>query len=467
MSAAAFQPAFAPRPAPAPAARPMAAPAPARDDGRHRELKRALFAYFWLLILEGALRKWTFESAANAFLVIRDPVVLWIYVLALRDRVFPLNFGMFWTGALASAGMALMFMQIFTDQLHPVVAAYGWRSYFLHLPLVFLLPKVLNFADLQKIGRWILIISIPMALLMAAQFELSPDHILNKSSIENKLQIISASGHVRPPGTFSFITGPAQFYPWVIAFLFAALSWRAAYPVWLRLGAAMCVVLVLPVSGSRMLVVNCLLVVVAATGFFRSEQIRRPLAFMLVLAAIALPVLSFTPVFKNSVEVFQERWSNAAESEGQGRGALYGMTKRTASDFTSIIDVIPETPLLGMGMGLGTNVGAKLTRSYVGFQLAESEWPRLVQETGAVFGLALIFTRLGLTIFLFVHAWRAFLDDNNILAWLMFAACAPLVLYGGTGQPTALGFMCFGAGLALAAAKNPTPSFRTVDQPWL
>ena len=467
MQAASFQPAFAPRPAPAPAARTMAASAPARDDGRHRELKRAIWVYFWLLIFEGALRKWTVESAANAFLVIRDPVVLWIYVLSLRDRVFPLNFGMFWTGALASAGMALMFMQIFTDQLHPVVGAYGWRSYFLHLPLVFLLPKVLNFADLQKIGRWILVISIPMALLMAAQFELPPDHILNNSAIENKLQI-TGGGHVRPPGTFSFITGPAQFYPWVIAYLFAALSWRAAYPVWLRLGAAVCAVLVLPLSGSRLLLFNCLIVVlVAATGFFRSEQIRRPLAFMLVLAAIALPILSFTPVFKNSVEVFQERWSNAAESEGQGRGAAYGMTVRTINDFTAIFYVIPDTPLLGMGMGMGTNVGAKLTRSYVGVQLAESEWPRLVQETGPVFGLALIFTRLGLTIFLFVNAWRAFRDDNNILAWLMFAACGPHVLYGGTAQPTALGFMCFGAGLTLAAAKSPRPSFRTVDQPWL
>jgi len=282
------------------------------------------------------------------------------------------------------------------------------------------------------------------------------------------MQILSASGHVRPPGTFSFITGPADFYPWVIAFLFAALSWRAAYPVWLRLGSALCVVLALPVSGSRMFVINCLLVVVvAATGFFRSEQIRRPLAFMLVLAAIALPVLSFTPVFQNSLDVFSERWANAAEAEGEGRGALYGMTKRTINDFTGIFDVIPDTPPLGLGMGMGTNVGSKLTRSFVGFQLAEAEWPRLVQESGPVFGLALILTRLGLTLFLFVSAWRAFVSDNNILAWLMFAACAPLVLYGNTGQPTSLGFLCFGAGLTLAAAKNPTPSFRAANQPWL
>jgi len=164
--------------------------------------------------------------------------------------------------------------------------------------------------------------------------------------------------------------------------------------------------------------------------------------------------------------VFQERWNNAAEAEGQG-SAMRGMSKRTYNDFASAFEVIPETPLLGEGMGMGTNVGAKLMDNRVGFQLAESEWPRLVQESGPIFGLALIFTRLGLTIFLFVSAWRAFREDHNILAWLMFAACGPTVLYGNTGQPTALGFMCFGAGLTLAAAKNPTPTFRAADQPWL
>lgn len=467
MQAAAFEPTFSPRPAPGAAGRPMAARlAPARSDDKYRALKQWIWAYFWLLIFEGALRKWSFQQATNAFLIIRDPVALVIYLLALRDRVFPLSFGMFWITALATAGMGLLFAQVYIDGLHPLVAAYGWRSYFLHLPLVFLLPRVFNFADLQKLGRWILIISIPMALLMAAQFELPLDHILNISAIENKLQI-TASGHVRPPGTFSFITGPAAFYPWVIAFLFAALSWRSAYPVWLRLGASLCALLVQPVSGSRTLVVNCVIVVlVAATGFFRSEQIRRVLAFMLVLGSIALPLFSLTDVFKNSVAAFVERWDAAAETEGEG-SAMRGMSKRVLNDFMGAFEVIPETPVLGEGIGVGTNVGAKLMNNRVGFQLAEAEWPRLVQESGPVFGLLLILTRLGLTLFLFVNAWRAFRDDYNVLAWLLFAACSPLVLYGGTGQPTALGFMCFGAGLTLAAAKNPTPTFRAANQPWL
>lgn len=207
---------------------------------------------------------------------------------------------------------------------------------------------------------------------------------------------------------------------------------------------------------------SCLIVLLlAGMGFFQSEQIRRPLAFLAVVAAVALPVLAVTPVFNTSLAVYEERWNAAAEAEGEGRGAVYGMTKRTVNDFTGILDVIPDTPPLGLGLGMGTNVAAVLMNNRAGFQLAESEWPRMIQECGPIYGLMVIIMRVSLTAYLFVSAWRAFRTDNNTLAWLLFAGSAPLMLYGQTGQPTSLGFMVFGAGLCLAAARNPTPVFQS------
>ena len=48
-----------------------------------------------------------------------------------------------------------------------LITAYGVRSNFLHLPLIFIFPAVMNLEDVKRIGRWTVIGMIPMAILMA------------------------------------------------------------------------------------------------------------------------------------------------------------------------------------------------------------------------------------------------------------------------------------------------------------
>ena len=54
-----------------------------------QNLRRLLWLYLWLLIFEGAFRKWIVPQLSSPLLLIRDPVVVLIYVLALRARLFP------------------------------------------------------------------------------------------------------------------------------------------------------------------------------------------------------------------------------------------------------------------------------------------------------------------------------------------------------------------------------------------
>ena len=54
-------------------------------------LRLLVWLYFWLLLWEGALRKWFFPSLSTPLLVVRDPVVLLIYAIALAKHVFPFN----------------------------------------------------------------------------------------------------------------------------------------------------------------------------------------------------------------------------------------------------------------------------------------------------------------------------------------------------------------------------------------
>ena len=53
-------------------------------------LRRLIWLYFWLLMFEGALRKWVPPLSAP-LLVVRDPLVLLIYFHAVRCRRFPVD----------------------------------------------------------------------------------------------------------------------------------------------------------------------------------------------------------------------------------------------------------------------------------------------------------------------------------------------------------------------------------------
>src|SRR5207237_9520751 len=52
-------------------------------------LKRAIWVYFFLLIFEGVFRKWLLPQYSDVLLVVRDPVVIVIYMLAIKARLFP------------------------------------------------------------------------------------------------------------------------------------------------------------------------------------------------------------------------------------------------------------------------------------------------------------------------------------------------------------------------------------------
>src|SRR4030095_5819480 len=106
-----------------------------------------------------------------------------------------------------------------------LVTAYGFRSNFLHLPLIFVFPSVFDADDVRKIGWWILLGMIPMSLLMALQFHSAPDSFINRTvGLGEGEQITAGGGKIRPPGTFSFISGPIHYVAAAAAFvLYGAL----------------------------------------------------------------------------------------------------------------------------------------------------------------------------------------------------------------------------------------------------
>ncbi len=405
-------------------------------------LRRLTWTYFWLLIFEGALRKWVIPGLSNQLLVVRDPVLILLYVLAMSKGVFPGNGFVLATVAL---GVTTFAASLLTDPGHFAVALFGFHADFLHLPLIFLIPKIWTIEDIKKIGFWTLVVMLPMAFLIVLQFRLPADSIINEGSQHTAVQIEAGLGKIRPPGTFSFTSGCVQFLTLSAALLLYALIKRQVYPRWLVSAAAPCILLSVALSGSRSSLgaMTVLIIGLCLICFLKPKFVGGSINVILTVAVGYFLVASWS-VFSEGVDVLNYRVGGEIKSS---------IVDRYLGGLTAPFDVVSITPALGFGLGRGTNAGAVLMGKQGSFMLAEDELPRIVMESGPILGFSYILLRLAIIGYLGFVAFAA-LGRENPLPVLLFFYVTPLMLTGQFGQPTTLGFAVIGAGLCLAAARD-------------
>ena len=415
----------------------------------YKTIKWLIWLYFFLLIYEGALRKWIVPSLANPLLIIRDPVVILIYVQALAKGAFPEDG---FVAGIIGLGILTFLISLVTGTGNLFVSLFGWRTNFLHLPLIFLMPKVLSPKDVRRLCIGLLISALPMALLVMYQFKAGPTAWVNVGVGGSEgSQLDVGFGKIRPPGTFSFTNGLANYISLVAACLLYAVLDRKYYPRWLVFSAAPATILMIVVSASRATVSS----VVISIGVLVLICLRRPgyigSSFKFVL--LALPGLYLV----TSLSVFQEGMMVHTTRFGEtGGGVQHGIIERALGDYIDGFSAAAEAPLFGWGLGIGTNAGAGMLSGGVrSFLLAEGEWARVVKESGPILGLGFLFFRVSMAFYIGLIALYAF-GRKNPLALLIFSSAFLLVIGGQFGQPTALGFAVFGAGLCLAAANEET-----------
>jgi hypothetical protein len=419
------------------------------------KIKIFIWIYIVLLIVEGALRKWVVPSLATPLLVVRDPVLFVIYGLAASAGLFPRNGWIAFLGGLAVASVAL---SVVAGQTHPVIMLYGLRTNYLHLPLIWVIAKVFDRRDVEKVGLFFLFTAIPMTLLMVMQFRSPYDAFVNRgvgldTGEGSPTQLFGADGRIRPPGLFAFVTGPQLFYPLVAAFLLGQLgTTRLKLPWWLLIAMALAIGIALPVSISRTVMLGTCavgVVYVFSLRYTTSKAINlgRPL---LVLGVLFIALYQL-PVFKEGMRVFMIRWTEAAvSSEGEGWSDV---ANRTAQTYLNPLYYAQAAPFFGMGIGIASNVAAHYF-SWAGIWIAEEEWGKNLMELGPVLGFTFIGYRVALTFSLGLIALRALRSKRDALPILIFSACAIAISQGQLGPPTILGFAVLGPGLLLAAL-NP------------
>jgi hypothetical protein len=315
---------------------------------------------------------------------------------------------------------------------------------------------VLRQKDLLALAKVALCISIPNTLLLVAQFYLPQDAWVNRG-VGGSLDgagFAGALGRFRPPGTFSFITGTAQFYALLTAFWFALLLSRK-FHLGLMLASGMAILVAVPVSVSRGLFLSVALValsglsVLCVGGRLSIASVIRGVLVALLLVAVAIQL----PAFKAGMEAFEARWVSSTTDEGGFQEAILG---RVLND---LFAPFADAPLTGLGTGLSTNVGQKLLAGEVGFGASEGEWGRLLYDDGVVLGTLLILYRVALAGSIVLAASRTWRRGAPAIVFAV-AACLQ-VLNGQWGQSTTLGAAVIAAGLALAAGRSPMRPSKT------
>jgi hypothetical protein len=449
---------------------------PGEREFARRRIVNLTLLIFWLLIFEGAIRKWVAPQYSTYLYFLRDPFALYTYFYALRTGLFtpaPLALR---TALLLAAlvGLASIVNLLSVSSYTVILALYGLRNYFLYVPLAFLIARCFQVDDLFCLLRHSVLamcIATPLALI---QFTASPTAAINVGiGTDPELHfdnLTSGSGHVRPPGTFTSVVGMSQLTASTAALLLWAWSYSGAYRPPSRLLVAvggLAVAAALAVSGSRTSFVLVGVVVVAGIAvapFLRKTSSKLKGVLIPTTIVVAFAVL-FPLVFHEAYQAFVDRWTDAAATEGQrfqlgwiGR-ALYGYY-----DFLRLLD---QVPLLGYGAGSAGNGAVTMGLTINGvsvLKIAEEDWSRHVIDLGPVLALMLIAYRISFGVWLLRRSLRSALAASDPLPLLLFAYCGPALIQGqiaSHGLVNGFGWLyvgfCMAAGNAfsIVSASNP------------
>jgi hypothetical protein len=429
----------------------------------HRRIETLTILVFWLLVLEGSLRKWAFPQFAQYLFFIRDPFVLLIYWYALQAKAFRTGGWVLKAGiAFAILAVPLAAERIATvgDAQLVLIAVYGWRQYFLYLPLPFVIAATFTPDSFSRFLRHVTAAVAINAPLVLAQFHSPPGSVINRGIAEDlNLQFQSfayTGGLIRPSGTFTSTVGVTELVASSFALLLAAWLMppesRKSRTLTLFLaatGAAMC----LSLSGSRSAFIHSAIVVLCAMllgsvtrrGAIRSRALLLP--SILVVAIVVLYPIVFPDALAAMISRVKEAGGDSQSEAVLGR-ALY--------ETVDFLQFVARAPLAGYGLGLGGNGRSSLTTtvddSLLEQAYAESDWSRHIVDLGPIVGVLFILYRIGFTVWLFARVIGATRRSDTSYPLLLFGYVGIGLFYGQlTGHGTVGGFLWIYLGLCLAS----------------
>jgi hypothetical protein len=421
-------------------------------EGWRRAAVRSCEIFFLLILLEGVLRKWLMNPIQQPLTLIRDPLLLVIYVQYCGYRGWRLPL---WFAAVASMfAIFLIVILIQSSYLNFEFDVYliGIRNYIVYVPLSFVMYEIYDRNEVNKLLRLFLYTTVPVAVLVVMQFYSPLGSPLNRAmdgSIDGIFQV--ADGVVRPYGPFTFTYGQAVYSAMALAVGLIALDRRKemSLPTPLLIVFLASIGSMGVVSGSRTYFLSAGGILIcymlsALTSTRKASIVKQGLYTLVVLTGL---LILMTVVFPRALETMSERQADAVAGEGS-------TLDRAVFIATEMGSVVGDTPFFGRGIGFGSNAGAYAATGEVQFTLAEYEWTRITLECGPLLGVIVISIRVLLTIWAGALALRANRRFGDAAPLAMFGLVFPLIFYepiSNNNTLMSIGWFSLGLLLALCA----------------
>ena len=175
--------------------------------------RTAVKAAFFILVIEGALRKWILPQASDLIYFLKDLVLLGAYIkyfLFLRnEKKIPIANNFINIIIFIVAGWCLV--QALNPSLgSPLVGILGLKAYLFYVPLIWILPSLFETEeDLYKFLRTHFLLIFVTGILGIIQFSSPVSSPINAYAGDTDVQVATfgfgASAAVRVSGTFSYI----------------------------------------------------------------------------------------------------------------------------------------------------------------------------------------------------------------------------------------------------------------------
>jgi hypothetical protein len=349
-----------------------------------KHVRFGLGLFLFLLIYDGALRKWVLPSAEQLLFIAKDALLMGLLVYAMLNRPRKINVSM-QPAARALLLLYAAWVLLETGNLNlpsVFVGIWGLKAHLLYASLILLLP--LAFSNLDNLLRWLVKaypwVVVPVCALAFVQLASPPGSFINQQ-VRGGMDMVAyfgESGLVRVTGTFSYITGMASFVQTATVLGMALFLGGARSRLFLvGFGFALAA---LPATGSRgVIAVSAVAAVMMLFAALASRLISTRMAVRIVVVIAVLGAISLQTQDAAWVAL-QQRTESAAEISGD--------TGRSFTAFTNALSFFDTAGYFGFGSG-SANMGAPpLARTVEPFSWLpagiyfEEESGRLVLELG-------------------------------------------------------------------------------------
>ena len=416
----------------------------------------AFMAVFFIVVFEGAIRKWVSPASTIPLILMRDLLAMTLVIYAwksgnLRRYGKVTSVMTVWTCMVIAWGL----FQVVADASTPVMLAIGLRFWLLYAWFAVAAAATLTENDYRAAVRLAILALLVMAPLAVLQHYSPTGATINKQLDGDEESVFTViAGVVRTTGTFSFTSGYANFVTLISPLVFGVLSarkrGRMSWAIALAAFGGFMVASV--ISGSRTAVLSAALMLAAylVGRLVFSKNRDKPAALATVLVMLVLAA-AFVFFLSDAVTVTQQRFEDAAAGED--------FWHRLLSIFIGEPTVFNAINWLGAGLGAGSNLATSLRPGATNFGLSESEAGRILLEGGMV-GFAFIALKLAV---LFIGFFKSLVLSRKthspfpMLMWLTLLLA--LMTFSAIGQLTANALLGLMIGFFLLMFRYPSGDF--------